>query len=626
MLRMVLTGTPEIGLDGVSMVGALNGKLLALAVYLAVTALPQTRGTLANLLWSELGDDLARKNLRGALYELRRLLGAGLVTARHETYFDRRVPCWVDVGVLQTYLTSELLHANPQGFREVLLLYRGEFLAGFHVRNAPVFEEWLAARRTYLHNLVVQGWQRLAEHALQHQQDELGLDATNHLLALDSAHEVAHRQRMLFLARSGQPRSALAQFEICRRILADELAITPSPETVALYERMRAGQFSPEWGKEGPAAEDSVGSLPSVQPVEGAGLSTVPRSQRLVGRAAELALLSSWADGAGIQLAGVFGLPGQGKTQLVAHWIHTQAGRPQERPGAAGANPGGYDCCCWISLQGMSSLAAVVRVWLQVLGGDRAVPTVDTVEQMVPFLLQQFERRRSLFVLDNVEEVWQPRSCTSQLQPAYQGFSALLQAVVGTVHRSTVVLIGRTVPPGFSRLEEDYLTARSLLLEGLTVAESHTFLNECGVRGSAATFSALHTAYQGNPLALAAVAESVFSLFGNDADRFVQGGTPIFQQLRHLLVQQFEGFSSLEQQIVRSLAGEVQPLSTLILGERLGQEYAAYLEALGSLVRQGWVIGQQGTLALPALLVRFVRQWAGRLEGPSVNDPQLVWL
>jgi hypothetical protein len=127
-------------------------------------------------------------------------------------------------------------------------------------------------------------------------------------------------------------------------------------------------------------------------------------------------------------------------------------------------------------------------------------------------------------------------------------------------------------------------------------------------------------------LALAAVAESVFSLFGSDSDRFVQGGTPIFQQLRQKMAQQFDGFSSLEQQIVRALAEEVQPLSTSMLGERLGQEYAAYLEALGSLVRQGWVIGQQGTLALPTLIVRFVRQCAGRLGEPSVNDPQLVWL
>ena len=98
MLRMVLTGTPEIGLDGRSLVSALNGKLLALVVYLAVTGLPQTSETLANLLWSELGDDLARKNLRGALYELRRMLGTSLVTARHETYLDRRVPCWVVLG------------------------------------------------------------------------------------------------------------------------------------------------------------------------------------------------------------------------------------------------------------------------------------------------------------------------------------------------------------------------------------------------------------------------------------------------------------------------------------------------------------------------------------------------
>src|SRR5689334_4618799 len=45
---------------------------------------------------------------------------------------------------------------------------------------------------------------------------------------------------MLVLARSGQRDAALAQYETCRRLLAEELGTAPTAETVALYEQIRA--------------------------------------------------------------------------------------------------------------------------------------------------------------------------------------------------------------------------------------------------------------------------------------------------------------------------------------------------------------------------------------------------
>ena len=54
--------------------------------------------------------------------------------------------------------------------------------------------------------------------------------------------ESAHRQTMRLLAQSGQRDAALAQYQACRRLLAEELAAKPSRETVSLFEQIRDGQ------------------------------------------------------------------------------------------------------------------------------------------------------------------------------------------------------------------------------------------------------------------------------------------------------------------------------------------------------------------------------------------------
>jgi hypothetical protein len=61
---------------------------------------------------------------------------------------------------------------------------------------------------------------------------------------MDPLREAGHRQLMRLLAQSGQRSAALAQFEACRRQLADELNVEPDGETTRLAEQIRTGQFS----------------------------------------------------------------------------------------------------------------------------------------------------------------------------------------------------------------------------------------------------------------------------------------------------------------------------------------------------------------------------------------------
>src|SRR5690349_12217401 len=58
-------------------------------------------------------------------------------------------------------------------------------------------------------------------------------------LALEPWREATHAQLMRGLWASGQRAAALEQYELCRRILADELGLHLSPDLTAFAERQR---------------------------------------------------------------------------------------------------------------------------------------------------------------------------------------------------------------------------------------------------------------------------------------------------------------------------------------------------------------------------------------------------
>ncbi len=61
-----------------------------------------------------------------------------------------------------------------------------------------------------------------------------GIVAARRILELEPWHEEAHRALMWFFAAANQRSAALAQFETCRHVLAEELGVDPDATTMAL--------------------------------------------------------------------------------------------------------------------------------------------------------------------------------------------------------------------------------------------------------------------------------------------------------------------------------------------------------------------------------------------------------
>ncbi|MBN1136154.1 MAG: AAA family ATPase, partial [Anaerolineae bacterium] len=272
-------------------------------------------------------------NLRSALSRLRSTLGDRgsephfLLVSRDTIQFNTASDYWLDVTEFERHMADcerlgagSRLQSEIQELESAIELYHGPFLEGFSLKGSPPFEEWALLKREEIDRQLLCALHRLA--TLHERRGEYGQAEAyaRRQLDVEPWSEEAHRQLMRLLALSGQRSAALAQYEACRRLLAHELGVDPEPETTALYESIREGEYAEgqqEWAGEQP--QPSAYALPSAAPP-------------FVDREAELAKLDRLLDlalaGQG-QAAFVTGDAGSGKTALLAEF----ARRAMERHG-----------------------------------------------------------------------------------------------------------------------------------------------------------------------------------------------------------------------------------------------------------------------------------------------------
>ena len=365
-LRIALLGKLEFTLNNTPLTGFITSKVPALLAYLILNGRVLARERLAEMFWGEMPDTVARNNLRQALANLRHLLPDHIITTREAVALDQAQPLWLDVhefeGQLRLAAAQPDADARAQLLRQAVSLYRGDFLEGFHVREAPDFDEWLTWQRERLRAQAWQALHTLADHHAQRREYLTAIEVLRRQLMLDPWREEAHAQIMLLLARSSQRSAALAQYQACRRTLAAELGVEPSAELTSLHERIRAS-----------------GALPPL-PAE---------STPLVGRQAELdSLAASLADPA-CRLLTLIGPGGIGKTRLALALAHRSRQQGDFINGA-----------CVVSLAGVTQPQQLTAALLEALQAPN-VGGNDQPQQLLGFL----RNRETLLVLDSFEHL-----------------------------------------------------------------------------------------------------------------------------------------------------------------------------------------------------------------------------
>lgn len=280
-----------------------------------------------------------------------------------------------------------------------------------------------------------------------------------------------------------------------------------------------------------------------------------PRIAQFHGRQTELAQLKQWLVDDGCQLVAIVGMGGVGKTALAARLAHSVADH--------------FDGILWRSLLNAPPLDEMLRVWLHFLSGHQQPPLPDSLDERLHLLMGYLRERRILLVLDNCEAILQANEQAGHYRPGYAEYGQLLHWVASQEHQSCLLLTSRERPHGLARMEREQPSVRGFDLFGLTREAGRALLKIQGLHTTIKHADDLVARYSGNPLALKLVADTICELLGGDVAAFLARETPLFDDIREVLDEQFGRLSSLERDLVIWLAVEREPLSLVGLENNL---------------------------------------------------------
>jgi DNA-binding SARP family transcriptional activator len=281
-----------------------------LLAYLVVETGPHPREKLTAMFWPDSDPRKGRAALRYTLAALRRALGeaeasAHLRIARDSVGFAGESDFELDLPDLDEVTGARsLVNAAAR--------WRGEFLEGFSLSDAPGFDEWTSVQREHWHRRAEVIFEGLARAQADSGARADAADTLGRWIAMSPLSEAAHRQLIELHLAAGEPTAALRAYEACRNTLSRELGTAPDPRTQAMLERIRG---TPSADQPPTARHDSTGLVEGplvgrsnefVRLVEsyhaarqGSGRVAVVRGEAGIGKTRLAGELAAWATGRG---------------------------------------------------------------------------------------------------------------------------------------------------------------------------------------------------------------------------------------------------------------------------------------------------------------------------------------
>ncbi len=256
MIRLTTFGGVLLRQDGTPHVGAASQRRrLALLVLIAGAGRRSIhRDKLLGYLWPETDSERARHALRQSLHAVQRALGVE--------------PLFLGADALQ--LNPAVISSDVEDFEEaveagdhqtVVALFKGPFLDGFFVNDAPEFERWADSQRARYAGRFTAALEALAVSTSAKGQHAAAVAWWRRLVGEDPVSSRYALGLMRALAQAGDRTGALHFASLHQTTVQQELGAEPDPVVADFVAQLRAGESVGSSGEQSSGAAAAAGKL-----------------------------------------------------------------------------------------------------------------------------------------------------------------------------------------------------------------------------------------------------------------------------------------------------------------------------------------------------------------------------
>jgi hypothetical protein len=272
------------------------------------------------------------------------------------------------------------------------------------------------------------------------------------------------------------------------------------------------------------------------------------------GRTAEIAQLTTAIQTDRAKVVAIVGSGGIGKTALAARLADV-----------LGAE---FEFVIWRSLRESPPLGVLLTEIVQFLSHFQEIELPPTPQGQIQTLLRYLRQQRCLLILDNGESLMEQDALAGNYRSGYQTYGDLLQTLGTTPHQSSLVITSREILPEILELAAPHGAVQSFAIQGLA-DQSASLLQSLGLAGSLDQLTDLGQQYQGNPLYLRIVANTILNYFSGDIANFVEADRLAYSKMTNVLQSQFDRLTLPEKLVMYQLSVHREPLSTTFLTTQL---------------------------------------------------------
>lgn len=315
------------------------------------------------------------------------------------------------------------------------------------------------------------------------------------------------------------------------------------------------------------------------------------------GRQQELAILKEWIINDRCRLVTILGMGGIGKTSLAIELAQEIKNE--------------FEYIIWCAFVYQPTIYEFLNKLLLFLTHESVVNLPEALEAKVSKLLEALRLRRCLIIIDKLDSllVSYQSAIKHSDKEKFQEYSKLLKLIGEVTHQSCFLITSREKLKELDLLEFQKGPVRSLILKGVDEETAKQLLRDGGLIEQP-EWNCLIQYYQGHPLALKIVTDTINELFNGNTTEMIGTETIFIGTIGEIIDEHFQKLSDLQIKIMYQLAITPDLVFFKKLQEKMSEFNASQIiEALDYLKKHSLIETVTEDSQSRFILQPFVRQY-----------------